>query len=52
MRLDEGEKRESEGKMEPTTDWVFDALVELTEKSGYLDGFGLDSYFIKSIARL
>jgi hypothetical protein len=39
-------------KRETTTDWVSNALVELTEERDYLASFGLDGYFIKSIARL
>ena len=39
-------------RRETTKDWVCNALVELTDERDYLDGFGLDGYFIKSIARL
>jgi hypothetical protein len=39
-------------RRETTKDWVCNALVELTDERDYLDGFGLEGYFIKSIARL
>jgi hypothetical protein len=39
-------------RRETTKDWVSNALVELTDERDYLDGFGLDGYFIKSIAQL
>jgi hypothetical protein len=39
-------------RRETTKDWVCNALVELIDEKNYLDGFGLDGYFVKSIARL
>jgi hypothetical protein len=39
-------------RREITKDWVCNALVELTDERDYLDDFGLEGYFTKSIARL
>jgi hypothetical protein len=39
-------------KREEVKDWVSNALGEVTDERDYLGGFGLDGYFIESIARL
>ena len=39
-------------RREVTKDWVTNALLELTDQRDFLADYGLDGYFIKSIARL
>jgi hypothetical protein len=39
-------------RREVTKDWVGNALLELTDQRDFLADYGLDDYFIKSIARL
>ena len=39
-------------RREITKDWVGNALLELTDQRDFLADYGLDGYFIKSIARL
>lgn len=39
-------------RRERAVDWVSNALLELIEERDYIAGYGLDGYFINSIARL